>query len=142
LTAYLDTSFLVSLYAPDSNSPIAAARMGRIALPTLITPLTELELVNALSLRVFHQDLRPAEVKAARAAFYKDLESGVFVSQLLPGAAYLHANRMARRRTPRLGTRTLDVLHVAAAVALKAGMFLSFDNRQNALARVEGLTVL
>jgi hypothetical protein len=49
--------------------------------------------------------------------------------------------QMARRRTPQLGTRTLDVLHVASAVKLQAEMFYTFNRNQEKLARAEGLLV-
>lgn len=39
------------------------------------------------------------------------------------------------------GQRTLDLLHVASAVTLKAEVFLSFDGRQAALAKTAGLRV-
>lgn len=41
-----------------------------------------------------------------------------------------------------LGTRTLDVLHVASAVALGAQRFVTYDIRQAALAKAVGLRVL
>jgi predicted nucleic acid-binding protein len=40
-----------------------------------------------------------------------------------------------------LGTRSLDLLHVAAALALEAKVFLSFDDRQRKAAASEGLQV-
>ncbi len=44
-----------------------------------------------------------------------------------------------RRYGPKLGVRTLDSLHVACALELKAERFWTFDERQAKLARVEGL---
>lgn len=57
MTAYADTSFLVSLYVLDANSALAAARMEQAKLPILLTPLGELELTNAISLRLFRREL-------------------------------------------------------------------------------------
>jgi hypothetical protein len=45
------------------------------------------------------------------------------------------------RRTPTLGCRSLDVLHVAAARLLDAKVFLTADRRQASLAEGEGLAV-
>jgi len=42
-------------------------------------------------------------------------------------------------RDVRLGTRTLDILHVASASILEADAFHSFDRNQKRLARIEGL---
>ncbi len=66
MSTYADTSFIFSLYVPDSNSAEAVRRVDRLPLPVSITPLGELELVNALQLRVFHKELRQAEIQAAR----------------------------------------------------------------------------
>jgi predicted nucleic acid-binding protein len=48
---------------------------------------------------------------------------------------------LARRHGPRLGVRTLDSLHVASALQLKAERFWTFDERQAKLAKVEGLKI-
>ena len=48
----------------------------------------------------------------------------------------------AQRATPpTVGTRSLDLLHVAAAVLLQADTFFSFDERQRQAAAGEGMTV-
>ena len=44
-------------------------------------------------------------------------------------------------RTTTLGCRTLDIIHVAAALVLEAKEFVTFDTRQAALAKQAGLTV-
>jgi len=46
---------------------------------------------------------------------------------------------LARRHGAKLGVRTLDSLHVACAVELKAERFWTFDERQAKLAKAEGL---
>jgi hypothetical protein len=47
---------------------------------------------------------------------------------------------MVRRRTPQLGTRTLDVLHWLS-LKLQTDVFCTFDGNQEKLARAEGLLV-
>ena len=46
---------------------------------------------------------------------------------------------LARRHGPTLGIRTLDSLHVACALELKAEKFWTFDERQARLAEAVGL---
>ena len=46
-------------------------------------------------------------------------------------------NQIARRRTPQLGTPTLDVLRVASALVLRADTFYTFDGTQGKLATAE-----
>lgn len=43
------------------------------------------------------------------------------------------------RATPREGWRTLDLIHVAAAIVSGATVFYSYDQEQNRLASGEGL---
>jgi len=141
LTAYADTSFLVSLYILDTNSARAAALMKHAHLPILFTPLGELELANAISLRLFRKELAVSKVKAAHALVRKDIEDGVLALKPLAAAAFERAKHLARRRTPQLGTRTLDILHVASALVLQADAFYTFDRVQGKLAQAEGITV-
>jgi len=42
----------------------------------------------------------------------------------------------------KIGTRTLDVMHVACACEIQADTFISFDERQCALAKLAELKVL
>ena len=139
MSTYADTSFLVSLYAPDANSARAAQQAARAELPFLLTAFGELELINALQLRVFRKELQAAEVSAAFAAFRRDTEQAVFALKPLPVAAYGKAIQIARSRTAHLGARTLDILHVASALALRADRFYTFDTNQLRLAKAEGL---
>lgn len=142
MSSYADASFLVSLYVLDANSPLAATRMKRAKLPLLITPFVELELANAISLRLFRKELPASRVKASLALVDGDLQTGVLLSRPIPAAAFERARRMAIKQTPRLGTRSLDVLHVASALALQADTLYTFDERQATLATVEGLRVI
>jgi predicted nucleic acid-binding protein len=115
--------------------------MERLSLPVLITPLGELELVNAVQLRLFRKEVRPAEGRAANAAFRADLQHGIFAMRPLPQEVFTRARQLASRWTARLGTRSLDIIHVAAAIALRAEAFYTFDERQRKLAKAAKLAV-
>jgi predicted nucleic acid-binding protein len=141
LKSYADTSFVVSLYVPDVHSPAAIAAMGKTGGPVLITALIEVELCNAIELRVFRKELTGQQGKAAAQAFEEDLQNGVFSLQPLPAATFGQAKRLARQHTASLGTRTLDLLHVAAALTLGADSIFSFDASERKLAHAAGLHV-
>lgn len=115
--------------------------MKNASLPLLITPLGELELLNALSLRLFRKEVDLTAVDGAYGLFEADLVEGVVQRAPLPSDAYEQAARIALRHTSRLGTRALDVLHVASALTLNARIFYTFDRRQRVLAKREGLVV-
>ena len=59
--------------------------------------------------------------------------------QTFPEMAFELCIQLAQRHGARLGTRTLDTLHVAAALELRAKRFWTFDMRQAKLAEAEGL---
>jgi hypothetical protein len=53
----------------------------------------------------------------------------------------IEAERLSALHSGILGTRSLDVLHVACALVLGGSDFLTFDIRQGALAKAAGLKV-
>ena len=57
----------------------------------------------------------------------------------MPENAFSVCADLARRHGPKLGVRTLDSLHVACALELKAERFWTFDDRQAKLAKSQGL---
>ena len=140
MSAYADSSFLVSLYTMDANSPRAARVMARTSLPVLITLLGELELTNALQLRVFRKELEVSEVKTGLAWFRRDLATGIFATKPISARTYERAKQIARKHTAQLGTRTFDVMHVASALLSQADILYTFDGRQGKLAKAEGLS--
>ncbi len=141
MNAYADTSFLVSLYSVDANSAAAVQAMRAARGVLLLTTFTELEVVNALELRVFRKEVSPAQARSSLNDFEQDLRSGIFQLKPLPDNVFGRARQLSRRTTPRLGTRTADLLHVAAALELGSDWFYSFDRQQRKLAQAVKLKV-
>jgi predicted nucleic acid-binding protein len=95
-----------------------------------------------LSLAVFQQRLTTAESLAAWHEVQQDLASGVLVAKPdLWGKLVREAESLAEHHTPVIGARSLDVLHVAAALVLGATEFCTLDTRQANLAKAAGLHV-
>ena len=65
MSTYVDTSFLVSLYSLDANSLAAARVMQTAAGDRFLTTFGELELANALELRVFRKEAYPAQARSS-----------------------------------------------------------------------------
>ena len=142
MNAYADTSFLLSLYAPDANSAAAAATMAKLRPPLPFTPLQQAEFRNATRLRVFRKELTPAERDAVLEQLTNDLAGGVLMPTPLAWSdVWREAERLSARHAETTGARTMDILHVAAARTLGATELLTFDNRQRAVAQAEGLRV-
>jgi predicted nucleic acid-binding protein len=106
-----------------------------------LTPLHSAEFFHAITKQVFLGKISAAE----SASIYQDLEhdyaAGIWQRILLPENAFELCAELARRHGARLGIRTLDSLHVACALELKADRFWTFDDRQSKLAKAEGLNV-
>jgi predicted nucleic acid-binding protein len=141
LKIYLDTSFLVSLYSPDINSGTATRLMHASKGDRLITMLGELEVVNALGLRVFRKEVLAAQAQSSLDDFDKDMRDGVLQLRPLSEQVFDRARQLSRQTTARLGTRTADFLHVAAALELGVDWLYSFDKQQRRLARAVRLGV-
>jgi predicted nucleic acid-binding protein len=138
LSIYADTSFVVSLYLPDRYSSEVERRMA--LRPRLwLTPLHNAEWVHAIERHVFQKHLSRREAQQIYWDFERDRAVGVWVEVGLPDMAFEVCRELARRHAARLGNRTLDTLHVASALELKAERFWTFDERQAKLARAAGL---
>lgn len=142
MVAFADTSFIASLYLKESTSAQARAAVQAAPVTLPLTPLGTLELRNAFNRAVQRQRITLAQ----RDALWQDVEADLASGFLVPtpvACDELHkrARQLSDRYTPTLGTRSLDLLHVAAALILEAREFLSLDDRQRKAAASEGLKV-
>ena len=138
---YLDTSFLVSLYGSDVNLEPAIKAMQASEGDHLVTTFGRLEVVNAFALQVFRKKASAAQARSSIDDFDRDLRSGVLQLRLLTEQALDRAFELSRQTTAMLGTRTADLLHVAAALEMGAEFLYSFDKQQRNLARAVHLKV-
>ncbi len=141
MIAYADTGFLISLYGQDDLSSAATA-LVRSKPVFILSPFGEAEFTNAIELRVFRNQWTRRQARAVRDRFLHHLGAGVFRVEELGTNFWQVAISLSRRRTASLGSRTLDLLHVAAVLVFKPDVFYTFDERQRKLARAERLRVL
>ena len=134
MKVYADPSFVVSLYSPDANSAAAARIMQASSAVRFLITFGELEVVNAMGLRVFRKEVSPAQAQSSLLAFEKDLRDGVFQLRELSDLVLEGARQLSRQTTAKLGTRTADLLHVAAAIKLEVDFLYTFDLHQRKLA--------
>lgn len=134
MRVYVDTSFLISLYSPDVNSAVAAEIMHSSNNVHLVSTLSELEAINALELRVYRREISRAQARSSLGDFEAHLRGGVFQLLRLQEECFQRAGQISRQNTARLGTRTADLLHVAAALEFKSDYLYSFDRQQRKLA--------
>ena len=142
MVAYADTSFLFSLYGHDANSPRARLIGDALQAPLAFTPLHRHELRNAFRLAVFRKVMTLERCQAVLAEIETDTKAGALVETPVAWAeVFAEAEALSAAHTETLGTRGVDVLHVAAAAALGAKAFYTFDTRQKALAAKVGMKV-
>ena len=108
-----------------------------------LTRFGRAELISAVAAAAFRRDIS----ESVFATFQQELADDIREERLqlvdVPWRAVLdHAAELSRVHTPALGTRTLDVLHVAVALELNSRQFVTYDFRQAKLAGACGLRVL
>jgi predicted nucleic acid-binding protein len=142
MSDYADTGFICSLYAPDANTGRALNQMEKQRKPICFSWLNQVEFRNALRLRVFRKEISSSERDRSLNLLLADLSAGIFENvELAQSNVLIETERLSARHSEKLGTRSLDILHVAMAVVLGCERFLSFDIRQVKLARAAGLSV-
>ena len=138
MTVYADSSFFVSLYIEDRHSAMADQLQCSGARPWF-TPLHFAEWSHAVAQQLFRNQLTPAHAERVHRELEQDRTVGLWIETAMPERAFERCAELARKYGPKLGVRTLDSLHVACALELKAERFWTFDERQAKLAKVVGL---
>ena len=139
---YVDTSVIVKLYFKEEYSRDASnwLKENNEAIP--LTSFHELELINAINLKQFRTEITPDETRLILSRFEEHEISGIYYRpQLDWSAIFIHAIDLSKKHSASIGSRSLDILHVASALSINADRFLTFDDRQTKLAELAGLTI-
>ena len=140
---YADPSALLKLYLNEPESRTMTAWRAKQSGPHAVTLHGRVEHVNGLALAAHRRLITDAVLTAALRALDDDFETGRYrQTDLLWRSALKRAGELSRQHTRTIGTRSLDVLHVASALELGLRRFVSFDERQQKLARAVGLKVV
>ena len=142
MNAYFDTGILVKNYCPEPDSPAAVALLRAEDAPLPLTHFQEAEFRNAVRLKLFRREMPSAGARGALLNFTRDISEGFFVRPIYTlSTVFRRAESLSSDYTALTGARTLDILHVAAALEIEAKTFVSFDERQRAVAKKAGLKV-
>lgn len=140
---YVDPSALLKLYIHEPESAVMNAWRRRNPQILTVTHHGKAEITNGISLAAFRKQITAEALADTLASFEEDFAEGRYVqADLLWRAALNRATDLAREHTPTIGCRSLDILHVASAIELEFKKFLTFDLRQQKLARACGLKVV
>lgn len=141
---FADSSYLLALYLVSDRfsahaRQIAITFSAPIAYPLLI----EVEVINTVWRAVGEGRLPKQLARVFLRDINQDLNDGFLQRCALDAAShYREAIELSERYAAQYLTRALDVLHIAAALEMKAAAFVSFDQRQRKLAAEVGLTLL
>ena len=134
---------MVKLYYPEPESARVAAWIRSNRAPIIFTPLHQLEMTNAIALKVRRGETSAAAFANWRALIASDRRLGI-LTPVSPewASVWKRGEELSTRFTPMLGTRSLDVLHVAVALDLSCTTILTNDVRQAELSRGLNLDVI
>ncbi|MCD6389640.1 MAG: type II toxin-antitoxin system VapC family toxin [Desulfobulbaceae bacterium] len=139
---YVDTSVIVKLYIKEEHSLDVSnwLKENNEAIP--LTLFHELEFNNALNLKKFRAEITTEEIRLILGRFAEHRSKGVFYRpQISWTDTFKYAVDLSIKHTGNTGSRSLDILHVASALSIKADMFLTFDKRQSELAALSGIKI-
>lgn len=138
---YLDTSALLKLYIREPGSEAVQGRIASQDQPLPIWEIQQAELVNALRLKVFWNEISLDQATTQIELFQTRFKRGLYVFPDIDRNSLMQRFLSLSAETPRLGCRTMDIFHVACALEIGATQFLSFDPRQCSLATHAGLPI-
>ena len=142
VTTFFDSSVLAAIYLAEPHS--AAARKAVSRVPVVpYTALHHLEVRNAFRLLVGWKRMTATQSVAVLSRLEEDIAAGRLARTHVDlDALFSRAEELSKRHSGRLLTRSLDVLHVAAALELSCPRFVTLDTRQSRLAAASGLKVV
>ena len=140
---YAEPSALAQLYLHQSASREMVAWRRRTSGSLPVTHHGRVEIINAINLAAYRGEVTTEKAAAAHTLLGDDFVYGQLAQvDILWRAALNRAAQLSMAHTPKLGTRSLDVLHVACALELNLRLFLTFDERQQKLAAAAGLKLV
>lgn len=140
MKSYFDSSVLLKTYVEEPNSHEADALVEESGTPILYTHLQVIEVATAIRLKRFRKEITEAQEKAALVALESDIVSGRMQRPDCELSAIFHqAAKLSAKYAAQIGVRTMDILHVAAALKTDCTTLVSFDKRQRKLAKSVGL---
>jgi predicted nucleic acid-binding protein len=140
---YADSGFVVSLYLTSEGiSAQARQEVKRVSKPILLSPLSLLEIRNALNFGINRGEISGTQRDAVLTEIDAQIETGFFrLVEASQSSIYAKARELSNKHTPEFATRSLDLMHLAAALLSEARTFLTFDKRQIKAAIAEGLII-
>ena len=127
MVIYVDTSAFIKLYIREDGSEALNSYLLSRNEPLPLWYLHETEFLNALRFKVFLKELKNDAVTKIFELYQSRRKQGIYYQPLLDPVALREKAMALTEHTPELGCRSLDILHVAAALCLQSDIFITFD---------------
>jgi predicted nucleic acid-binding protein len=142
VSVYVDTAILLKSYVFEADSQEAIDIIEAAGDPLIFSHLHGIEIPNAIRLKRFRGEITIAQEAAAIRVFRADIDAGRLARPDYDLAeVFNRAERLSAKHSGQIGSRSLDVLHVAAALECGCTGLASFDERQRKIASLAGLRV-
>jgi uncharacterized protein len=136
---YVDTSALIKRYITEANSDeFDAFFMART--PLAISRLTLVEMRCALARRRRNNEITALLETQAMDEVRTDIQDGALIVHPINDDQVVHALHLIDQIAP-LPLRTLDALHLSAAIRIDAHKFATAEKNQAAAAQALGMTI-
>ena len=143
MSLYYDSGVLVKLYVREERSDEVTRFVARRGESVAVNRLHELEIRNALRLKRFRDEIDDVQLAASLGMIAADFaERRLIRHEADWQVIHDEAERLSAVTGATVGVRTIDVIHIAAALTQMATGVVSFDRRQLAAARMSGLRVV
>ena len=143
MSLYYDSGVLVKLYVREESSDTVARFLATRGEAVIVNNLHEFEIRNALRLKRFRDEIDDGQLAASMAMLDTDLVAGRLIRGRIDWPSICaEAERLSAAMAVSTGVRTIDLLHVAAALSQVSSGLVSLDHRQRAAARASGLEVV
>jgi predicted nucleic acid-binding protein len=140
---YADTGVMLKASVLEGYSEAAISILEALGEGLFYSHFHAIEIPNAIRLKRFRGEITKAQETASIRAFLSDIESGVLTRcDYNLSEVFLLAERLSGEHSAVIGSRSLDLLHIAAAIKSGATHFVSFDHRQRRVATLSGLDVI
>ena len=141
---YCDTSCLLKLYVEEPDSELATVLVQKYHRGSILfSKFQELELKSAIEAKCHRREITidDATVALETVTFHK--RGNYLILPVLDwNQVFDRGIQIATSLGRESGIRSLDILHVATALAIGCGTLLTFDHRQAKVSRALGLDVL
>ena len=143
MSLYYDSGVLVKLYVREDLSDDVTGFVVRQGKSVAVNRLHELEIRNALRLKRFRDEISDGQLAASLGMIAADFAARRLIRHEVDWRAiHDEAERLSAAVSAKVGVRTIDLIHIAAALNQMATGLVSLDRRQRAAASVAGLQVV